>query len=296
MREVREGAARVQEARKVRAEERLKEATAKVQEEKLSSPSADEQDEAAVRDLVLLFSELSPQDQIDFALAAMGELSIDPETAPKEPKTFREANKSTESSKWMKAMETEIDGLREMNVFKLIPRDQVPKGRRVRRGKWVYKIKVNEDGTIEKYKARYVVLGYEAVFGVDYNKTTSPTARMESTRILLHFAAQRGWDVQQVDVKTAFLYGLLPEDEVQFLEQPEGFPEEGKEDWVWQLQRGLYGMKQSGRIWNKTVNNEMASWGFTRAKSDACVFYRQTAGGLTIVLMHVDDFLMISAF
>jgi Reverse transcriptase (RNA-dependent DNA polymerase) len=51
-----------------------------------------------------------------------------------------------------------------------------------------------------------------------------------------------GWDAQQIDVKTAFLYGLLPEDEIQYMEQPVGFEEPGKEDWVWQLQQGLYGI------------------------------------------------------
>jgi hypothetical protein len=55
-------------------------------------------------------------------------------------------------------------------------------------------------------------------------------------------------------VKTAFLYGLLPDDEVQYMQQPTSFEEPGMEDWVWQLQCGLYGMKQSGRIWNQTLN------------------------------------------
>lgn len=86
---------------------------------------------------------------------------------------------------------------------------------------------------------------------------------MESWQILLHLATTNGWDTTQVDVKTAFLYGLLPDDETQYMEQPKGFEEAGKEDWVWKLVRGLYGMKQSGRIWNKTLNDNMLAWGFT---------------------------------
>ena len=67
---------------------------------------------------------------------------------------------------------------------------------------------------------------------------TTPSAHMESWRILLHLAASLRWDAQQVDVKTAFFYGLFPEEEVQYTEQPAGFKEPSKEDWVWKLERG----------------------------------------------------------
>ena len=70
---------------------------------------------------------------------------------------------------------------------------------------------------------------------------TSPTARMESWRVLLHLAASLGWDAQQVDIKTAFPYRLPPDNEVQYMEQPVGFEEVGKEMWVWKLQQSLYG-------------------------------------------------------
>ena len=126
-------------------------------------------------------------------------------------------------------------------------------------------------------------------------KTTSPTARMESWRILLHIAATLGWDAQQIDIKTAFLYGLLPEDEVQYMEQLEGFLKPGKETWVWKLLRGLYGMKQAGRIWNRTMNEAMISWGFTRLGTESCVYYRLWMSGIIITAVHVDDFLAIAS-
>jgi hypothetical protein len=93
-------------------------------------------------------------------------------------------------------------------------------------------------------------------------------------------------------VKTAFLYGLLPDHEVQYMEQPTGFEEEGKNDYVWVLQRGLYGMKQSGRIWNQTMNDAMLSWGFTRLSCESCVYYRKTDTGTIISAVHVDDFFL----
>lgn len=116
---------------------------------------------------------------------------------------------------------------------------------------------------------------------------------MESWQVLLHLAAVQGWDATQIDIKTAFLYGLLPEDEVQYMMQPEGFEEAGKENWVWRLQRGLYSMKQAGRIWNHTLNNNMVSWGFTCLSCKSCVYYRRTDTGTVIAAVHVDNFLSI---
>ena len=118
---------------------------------------------------------------------------------------------------------------------------------------------------------------------------------MESVRLLLNIAAAKDWDIQQIDVKTAFLYGFLPADEAQYLEQPEAFAEPGKEDWVWCLQRGLYGMKQSGCIWNKTMHKAMLSWGFKRLHADPCVYYRVTPLGTVLSAVHVDDFLIVSS-
>ena len=115
---------------------------------------------------------------------------------------------------------------------------------------------------------------------------------MESLRFILHLAAINGWDIQQIDIKTAYLYGELPVDETMYMEQPEGFAEPDKEDWVWQLQRGLYGMKQSGRIWNKTMNKALLSWGFKRLLADLCVYYRKTDAGIIITCVYVDDFII----
>ena len=95
----------------------------------------------------------------------------------------------------------------------------------------------------------------------------------------------------QIDVKTAFLYGLLPNDEIQYMEQPNGFEGPGKEDWVCELVRGLYGMKQAGRIWNQTLNGKMLSWGFTRLACESCLYYRKSSTGVVIAAIHVDDFL-----
>ena len=125
--------------------------------------------------------------------------------------------------------------------------------------------------------------------------STSPTARIPSWQILLHIAATLGWDAQQIDIKMAFLYGLLPDDKVQYMEQPEGFLEPEKETWVWRLWQGLYSMKQAGHIWNKTMNNAMLSWGFKPLGAELYIYYQLLPSGIVITAVHVNDFLSIAS-
>jgi hypothetical protein len=164
------------------------------------------------------------------------------------PKTWDEVKDSADAACWEAGYKDELKSLKDMEVYKLIPRSEVPQGKCSQKGKPVFHIKWDEMGQAVRWKVCLVFKSFEQIYGKDYTKTTSPTARMESWRILLHIAASLGWDAQQIDMKMAFLYGLLPDDEVQYMQQPTSFEEPGKEDWVWQLQCGLYGMKQSGHI------------------------------------------------
>lgn len=97
------------------------------------------------------------------------------------------------------------------------------------RGKFVFRTKRDFTGTVSRYKAWYVLLGHQMIYGQDYTKTTSPTARAESLRVLFHLAAMLDYELTQIDVKTAYLYGAIDEDT--WMEQPKGFEEPGKEDW-----------------------------------------------------------------
>ena len=182
-----------------------------------------------------------------------------------------------------------------MGIYKLIPRSDVPQGTKICKGRPVSRIKRDENGKAIRWKVRLVFKGFEQIYGKDYTKTTSPTEHMESWQILLHIATSLDWDAQQIDIKTAFLYGLLPDDEVQYMEQPQGFEEEGKEGWVWKIQQGLYGMKKSQRIWNQTMNEQMLSWGFTHLSCESCIYYRKSDTGTIVSAVHVDDFLSIAS-
>jgi len=149
-------------------------------------------------------------------------------------------------------------------------------------------------GKIVWYKVHYVAKGYTQQYGLDYNKMTAPTAQLESFRTILHFAAMQGWDIQQMDIKTAFLHGILLDDETAYLEQPKGFEEPGKETWVMKLMKSIYGMKQAGRIWNQTFDSAVTEWGFKRIPSDWCVYRRDTETGTIIFAVHVDDIFSIA--
>lgn len=195
-----------------------------------------------------------PEPDLDQILAAIltspSDISPLPITIEDKPRTWEEAKRGPDAEKWESRYKDELKSLKEMGVYKLIPRSQVPQGYKVRKGQPVFKIKCDEHRNPVRYKVRLVFKGYKQIYRRDYYKTTSPTARMESWHILLHIAATEGCDTTQINVKTAFLYGILPDNKVQYMEQPEGFEEPGKEDWVCKLVQRLYGMKQVGCIWN----------------------------------------------
>jgi len=115
------------------------------------------------------------------------------------------------------------------------------------------------------------------------------TACLESFRSIAHLAAALNWDLHQFDIKTVFLHGILPPEEVAYMEQPPGFEVSGKEDWIFQLLKSIYGMKQASRIWNITFNKAVTAWGFERLPCEWCVYRRQSPTGTIIFSLHVDD-------
>ena len=118
-----------------------------------------------------------------------------------------------------------------------------PAHKKAIRVKWVYRTKFNDDGSINKHKARLVVKGYAQMFRVDFSEIFAPVARLHTIRMLLALAAQNGWTIHQMDVKSVFLNGYL-EEEI-FVEQPEGFVIQEEEERVYLLKKALYGLKQA---------------------------------------------------
>jgi hypothetical protein len=163
------------------------------------------------------------------------------------------------------------------------------------RGKLICKCKRDDSGKIICYKVCYVAKGYAQIYSINYDKTTALTACLKSFCIVLHLAASLGWDLQQFDIKTAFLHGILPPDKIAYMEQPSGFEELGEENWVMQLMKSIYGMKQASHIWNKMFHNTVISWGFQRMKNEWCVYCCVSDTGTTIFALHVNDIIAASS-
>ncbi len=203
-----------------------------------------------------------------------------------DPVTYEQAMSSPDHVKWLEAMNDELLSLKKNSTYDLV---KLPYGKRCISCRWVFRIKKNVDGSIDKFKARLVAKGYSQKSGVDYFETFSPVARYDSIRAILAISSAKQMHLLQFDVKTAFLYGEL-EEEI-YMNQPPGF-EDGT-DKVCKLKRGLYGLKQAPRQWNIKVVDFFKKHGFQQSQADQCIFTKFT-NGLTIVVIYVDDGLVSS--
>ena len=128
--------------------------------------------------------------------------------------------------------------------------------------KWVFRIKKNSDGSIEKYKARLVAKGFRQCYVIDYSDIFSPVAKFGTVRSILSIAASENLHLVQFDVSTAFLYCELKE--IIYIKQPEGFHDGTSK--ICELKKSLFGLKQSSRCWNIRFHNFLISLGFHQSE------------------------------
>ncbi|GKB52121.1 retrovirus-related pol polyprotein from transposon TNT 1-94 [Tanacetum coccineum] len=167
-------------------------------------------------------------------------------------------------------MEEEMSSLKKNHTWELV--DQPP-GQKLVSCKWLYKIKEGIEGVQKpRYKARLVARGFTQRAGIDYNEVFSPVVRHTSIRVILSLTACEDYELEQLDVKTAFLHGNL--EETIYMRQPPGF-EEGTGNKVCLLKKSLYGLKQSPRQWYKRFDVYMISNGFSRNNYDSCVYFKE---------------------
>lgn len=183
----------------------------------------------------------------------------------KDPKTLKEAMESPNWPKWKKAIQTKLDTLEKMGTWKLA---DMPKDRKPVTNKWVFIRKYNKDGRLLKYKARLVARGFSQVPGMDYNKMFAPVIQLEMIQMILSLAVEEDWEIQQMDVKGAYLNSNLKEEI--YMNQPEGFKD--KMSRLCHLIKTIYGLKQSGREWNHKLHKNLHDKGFEWLQSDPCVY------------------------
>lgn len=204
----------------------------------------------------------------------------------KDPTSYKEAMSRSDKELWQQAMNEEMESIHKNNTWTLV---DLPKNRKAIGSKWVYKVKRDVNGNVLRHKARLVAQGYNQKYGTDYDEVFAPVVRQTTFRMLLSVAAKRGYKVKHYDIKTAFLNGELEEDI--YMRQPPGFEKNNK---VCHLLKGLYGLKQAARSWNKAIHSVLTSNGYKQSMYDKCLYMKTTNGELCYILLYVDDFIIAS--
>ena len=122
--------------------------------------------------------------------------------------------------------------------------------------------------------------------GIDFDKTFAPIARLESIRILLAITSHLNFKPYQMDVKSAFLNGMLQEKV--YIEQPKGFVDPYRPDDVYKLKRALYGLKQAPRAWYDKLTAYLTEHGFKRGSADTTLFIRKEKNSFVVTQIYVD--------
>ncbi|KAL0315559.1 UNVERIFIED_CONTAM: Retrovirus-related Pol polyprotein from transposon RE2 [Sesamum radiatum] len=201
-----------------------------------------------------------------------------------EPTSYAQARGHLE---WEQAMDEELQALENNQTWTLTA---LPNGKKAIGSRWVYKLKMNPDGTVNRYKARLVAKGYSQIEGIDYNDSFSPVAKTVTVRLFLGIAAAHFWPVHQLDINNAFLHGFL--DEEVYMTPPDGYSAPPGQ--VCKLQRSLYGLKQASRQWNREFTLKLAEFGFKQSAHDHCLFIKPAPQGFVALLVYVDDILVMA--
>ena len=207
----------------------------------------------------------------------------------REPRNPKDAKTLPQWPQWLSAMEEEMRRIDELGTWELV---LMPSESNVVGCKWVYKVKRDQKGDVSRYKARLVAQGFTQVPGVDYVDTFAPVAKFSTLRVLLALAASCDWEIHQMDVKNAYLNGKLTE--TIYMKQPPEFVDPEKPKHVCRLARGLYGLRQSGRVWYQTLAKAFKALGFDVCAVDHAVFVSHKPEPKVIVAASTDDLLMIS--
>ena len=187
---------------------------------------------------------------------------------------------------WKAAMDREIKSLEENGVWELI-KPPSGQGQGIISGKWHFAHKLDDEGNVVKYKARFVVRGFTQTPGIDFHDTYSLTAKLPTLRTVLACGVKLGMHFNQMDINTAYLNALIQGDIC--MEQPEGY-QKGKQ-MVCKIKRSLYGLKQSGRNWFECLSSHLFELNIKASLHDPCLLTLTRNGQKCWIVIWVDDIL-----
>ncbi len=262
------------------------------------NPSSNNEDVRARRSMRISNSQnrgplIQAQIAVDQAMSAetmgLGKVTI----RPIDPMTYEQAMRGPDAIQWKKAMDKEYETIMKMGVWEVVP---LPAGRKVVGSKWIYKTKLDQDGRISRFKARFVAQGFSQVPGVDYFETSAPVCKLTTIRMLIALGTMKGWEIRQSDVTNAYLHATLDEEHRAqgdeplhiFVKQPKGFVT-GEPTHVLKVSGNLYGTKQGARMWNIKLRETALKFGLTQSQADRCFFFMRKGEEELYLAIYVDD-------
>jgi len=191
------------------------------------------------------------------------------------------------NSKWDNAMDEKMAALDANAIWELVA---LPKDKKAIGCKWVYKVKHNADGSVNRYKTRLVAKSYAQTYGIDYEETYSPIAKMTTIRAVIVIVAAKGWSLHQMDVKNVFLHGDLQEEV--YMEQPPSYVDQTHPNLVCRLKKALYSLKQALRAWSNKIGEYLVTSGFQTSNADFSLYVKKTDHGIVVIVIYVDDLII----
>ena len=156
--------------------------------------------------------------------------------------------------------------------------------------KWIFHVKYNSDGTIQRYKARLVAKGFQQYVGVEFTDTFSLVIKASTIRVVFTLAVTYNWEIRQIDFNNAFLNGEIAE--TVYLSKPVGFVSTFHPQHVCKLQKALYGLKQAPCTWFHKLREAFHTRGFISSTSDTSLFIYKHNGNFLLLLVYIDDLLI----
>ncbi|CAI7804979.1 unnamed protein product [Closterium sp. NIES-54] len=208
--------------------------------------------------------------------------------APTQPLTMEEALNGPDWDKWLASRDVEYNSQMENGTWELVP---LPEGKKAISCGWIPRIKTDNKGVVSAYKSRLVARGYQQKEREDFTETFAATAKSPTLCVLLAGAAVCGWVIVQMDITTAFLYGLI--DVEVFMSQPPGY-EDGTGR-VCKLKNAIYGLKQAPRCWYKKLSSVLEEMEFRASACDEGLFLVGEKESLVMFLVYVDDILLFGS-